>query len=398
MQPPFVPVDETMEIDEHFGSTELEKHEESVVSVSIDDSLGSRHGIRPVSAIKRDRRLSSRLDPALLNELDETVASVGKIYESPTLLGHVVSKCLKCKSDAHRDGHCCCLDQRVVERMHFMSDGSRVRSHSLLTSLRSTSKGDSMSVDRLQRISRWKSCERISNRKRKRRDCLEQVVASTILLLGDAKSAECRNDASGRQRESAACDVQYILQDLRQACAILTCELEASHRPPPDDTLQVRNITPQDLIVDSPSLSVDDDGSTYDNTCDDDRSDQGEECRMSWSNADEADSEYGIASFAHDSSSDFVVASDETPSVHEEEIEDAGGHVNRIGSLLGRGSLDGEEWTSFTNNPFDATSHDILGASAQGVKCHFTVVRPWKTSELGWKHFPRSTVPIRASC
>jgi hypothetical protein len=348
-------------IDDKRSSMKREKDEESE---------SSRHDMESFSVAKNDRsRFNfSRQDLELLKELDETVASIGMLHESPTPLVHDDSERLSSKTDAHLDGRSCFLHQRVVDRMHYASNSG----YSQFAS------GTSQT---------W-----VSNRKRKRRDCLEQVVASTI-MRGEAKCVEFQKDSSGRQQESVCCGAEYILQDLRQACEILKCEIEAHHWQYPDDKLRVHNFEPQDLLVLSLSAPSNDDSSTNDDTRDE-CPDQGNDSRMSWSNVDDAeDNDDDSALFANDSS-DLVIATVKQPYVEMGYVQDTGGQVNTIGFLQRRGSLDGEEWTTFTNNPFDATSHSAV----QGVKCHFTVVRPWKTSELGWKQIPRSTVPVRASC
>jgi hypothetical protein len=359
----FVPVDETMH-----RSTVLEKDDESVTSVSFDDRFDSHRAIpcQSVSATQNDRGLFnlSRMDLELLNELDEAVASIGRMYESPTPMVQKNAKCSKSTSHPELHDRFCRLHQLVNGRMNLMSDSG---------------------YSRFSSRSNWPS-----NRKRKRRDCLEQVVASTI-LRGGVKFAEIQKDFSDTQRESACCGAEFVLQDLRQACAILKCEIGGLHRPHLDDVLRERSFEPQNQLVRSFSVRVIGDGSTSDDTRDE-CSDHGNVCRMSWSNVDDAAD--NVACFAHEGGG-FTISSAKQPYAEVENEHDDGGQVTKFGSNLCRRSLDCEEWTSFTANPFvEVTTHEI----AQDVSCHFTVVRPWKTSELGWKQVPRSTVPIRASC
>jgi hypothetical protein len=48
--------------------------------------------------------------------------------------------------------------------------------------------------------------------------------------------------------------------------------------------------------------------------------------------------------------------------------------------------LESEEWTTFKENPFEASLTDSPSSVALIEESHFTKIRPWKSSELGWRN------------
>lgn len=227
--------DSAMSPSQRYVLTEQEPYGQLPVNCT-KSSAGS---VRSSSRSRRWNGGKKMVDQFSLNELDEAVASVGKLYQSPRRPGDLhddysSTVSVESQSIATGDGHSIYSQQNLIANMHLMMKGHHHQNRIGLSSGTMSLKSGKSSQSKRSRSSRR------SRKRRTRGASLERTISETILaavknegkVIGGSQSQFVESfqeevaPASSSVLSSAS--TEFILHDLHQVSAIIESEV-ASH-------------------------------------------------------------------------------------------------------------------------------------------------------------------------
>jgi hypothetical protein len=365
------------------SNPEVTQNDLSIMSATRKSSYGAK----AVSAWKgRRKNHRNYIHEELYRELDETVASVEKFYLSPKPMGDDDS--VASQSIATQDDHAIYVHRNLIDNIALMSTGSPSPVSAHVTS------NSSRTSQRKSRTSRSSRCS-ISKCRRKRGDSLEREIVSTVLRV-EAESISSKK-AEKYQEITVRSTADFILKDLHQICAILKCELEPSFTAF-DSGRQRGRFNPELPPIQSESALAENEDE--ENVSHETLNPGAIEVRDVNEENDYQGVAFGSITYVYDdipSSPHHEPVSSQTPADIEPRDCDADYIQTDPTSPMiefvqrNQSDLESAEWTMFNENPFETSSSDSPSSVAHIEESHFTKIRPWKSSELGWRNVTVST-------